>query len=104
MLFAGPRARSRRRPLASQHLPSRRLHTPHIARDESLQTNVGLVAAGLGVSLVPASIRNLRRAGVVYRSLAPPVPHVEMAAAYLREDTSEITQAFLGVLRQSSRR
>jgi DNA-binding transcriptional LysR family regulator len=71
---------------------------------ESLQTNIGLIAAGLGVSLLPASIRNLKRAGVLYRHLAPPVPHVEMAAAYVCEDASEIAKAFLEILRQGSRR
>jgi len=71
---------------------------------ESLQTNLGLIAAGLGVSLLPASVRNLRRRGVVYRPLAPPVPHVEMAAAHLREDPPEIAKAFLEILRQTSRK
>jgi len=79
--------------------------TPRILHEtESLQTNVGLIAAGLGVSLLPASIRNLRRAGVVYRKLMPPVPHVEMAVAYVREDASEIAKVFLEILRQGSRR
>ena len=70
---------------------------------ESLQTNLGLVAAGLGVSLLPASIRNLRRVGVVYRPLAPPAPWVEMAVAYRREERSEMVHAFLGVLRKAIR-
>jgi DNA-binding transcriptional LysR family regulator len=71
---------------------------------ESLQTNIGLIAAGLRVSLLPASIRSLKRAGVVYRHLAPPVPHVELAAPYEREDASEIAKAFLEILREGSRR
>ena len=79
--------------------------TPRVLHEtESLQTNVGLVAAGLGISLLPASIRNLKRVGVVYRPLAPPVPYVEMGAAYLREEVPEIVQAFVGVLREGVRR
>jgi DNA-binding transcriptional LysR family regulator len=74
---------------------------PSIAHEtESIQTNLGLVAAGLGVTLMPASIRSLRRAGVVYRPLVPPVPHVEMAVAYERNHRSAILPTFLGVLRQ----
>ena len=34
-----------------------------------MQTVVGLVAAGVGVSLVPESVRALARAGVTYRPL-----------------------------------
>jgi DNA-binding transcriptional LysR family regulator len=67
---------------------------------DSIQTNLGLVAAGLGVSLLPASIRKLQRAGVVYRPLAPPAPHVEMAVAYAREELSPTLGAFLRVLRE----
>jgi DNA-binding transcriptional LysR family regulator len=79
--------------------------TPRVLHEtESLQTNVGLIAAGLGVSLLPASIRNLKRVGVVYRPLARPVPHVAMAAAYLRDDPPEVAQAFLEVLRRGIRR
>jgi DNA-binding transcriptional LysR family regulator len=75
---------------------------PRVAHEtESIQTNLGLVAAGLGVTLMPASIRNLRRAGVVYRPLAPPVPHVEMAVAYARDHRSTLVPAFVGVVRDA---
>jgi DNA-binding transcriptional LysR family regulator len=76
--------------------------TPRVAHEtESIQTNIGLVAAGLGVSLLPAAIRNLQRAGVAYRPLAPPVPHVEMAVAYARDDRSPTLRGFLHVVRES---
>ncbi len=74
--------------------------TPRVLHPGSMQTNLGLVSAGLGVALMPASIRNLRRAGVVYRALAPPVPHVEMAVAYRRDHRSAVLPAFLRVLRE----
>jgi len=73
---------------------------PHVAHEtESIQTNLGLVAAGLGVTLMPAAIRSIRRAGVVYRPLAPPVPHVEMALAYRRDGRPAILPAFVRVVR-----
>jgi DNA-binding transcriptional LysR family regulator len=68
---------------------------PRLLHPGSMQTNLGLISAGLGVSLMPASIRNLRRAGVVYRPLAPPVPQVEMAIAYRRDEPSAVLPAFL---------
>jgi DNA-binding transcriptional LysR family regulator len=74
---------------------------PRVAHEtESIQTNLGLVAGGLGVTLMPEPILNLRRAGVVYRPLAPPVPHVELAVAYPRDHRSTILPAFLQVLRE----
>jgi DNA-binding transcriptional LysR family regulator len=73
--------------------------TPRTLHPGSMQTNLALVSAGLGVTLMPASIRSLRRAGVVYRALAPPVPHVELAVAYRRDERSAVLPAFLQVLR-----
>jgi DNA-binding transcriptional LysR family regulator len=78
--------------------------TPRVLHPGSMQTNLALVSAGLGVSLLPASIRNLRRAGVVYRPLAPPVPQVEMAVAYRRGERSAVLPAFLQVLYEVVRR
>ena len=44
---------------------------PRIAQEAiQMQTLVNLVAAGLGVAWVPASMQQLQRAGVVYRPLA----------------------------------
>ena len=78
--------------------------TPRVLHPGSMQTNLALVAAGLGVTLMPSSIRNLRRSGVAYRALAPPVPHVEMAVAYRRGERSAVLPAFLHVLRRAVRR
>ena len=73
--------------------------TPRLLHPASMQTILGLVSAGLGVSLMPASIRNLRRVGVAYRPLAPPVPQVEMAIAYRRDEPSAVLPAFLATVR-----
>jgi len=42
---------------------------PDVHEVQELQTALGLVAAGVGVALVPASVERLRRDEVVYRSL-----------------------------------
>ncbi|QHG85294.1 LysR family transcriptional regulator (plasmid) [Rhodococcus rhodochrous] len=49
-------------------------------------TLVALVAAGLGVALVPESVRHLRMNGVTYRPLRTPTVTAPLALAY-REDT-----------------
>jgi DNA-binding transcriptional LysR family regulator len=77
--------------------------TPRVLHPGSMQTNLALVSAGLGVTLMPASIRSLRRAGVVYRALAPPVPHVEMAVAYRPDHRSAVLPPFLDVLHRIAR-
>jgi len=78
--------------------------TPRVFHPGSMQTNLALVSAGLGVSLLPASIQNLRRAGVVYRPLAAPVPVVELAVVWRRDERSPVVPAFLDVVRAVARR
>ena len=55
--------------------------TPVIAQEAiQMQTIVSLVSAGMGVALVPASLRNLRRTGVSYLALrdeGADVPQIE---------------------------
>src|SRR6266545_3552235 len=44
------------------------------------QTIISLVSAGLGIAIVPASIRHLKRKGVVYRSFKEKTPVVRVIA------------------------
>jgi DNA-binding transcriptional LysR family regulator len=66
----------------------------------STQTIVSLIAGGMGVSLVPRSIQNLRRTGVVYRPLKPPTPKTELAVMWRPEDSSPALSLFLGIIRE----
>jgi LysR family transcriptional regulator, benzoate and cis,cis-muconate-responsive activator of ben and cat genes len=50
-------------------LRERRLKPSHVREVRELQTALGLVAAAVGVSLVPAAVQRLRRDDVVYRAL-----------------------------------
>ncbi|HEY3411660.1 MAG TPA: LysR substrate-binding domain-containing protein [Armatimonadota bacterium] len=65
-----------------------------------LQTAVSLVAAGIGIALVPAAARNLHREGVVYRPLAPPVPTVDLSVTYRADETSPVLPRFLRIVRE----
>jgi DNA-binding transcriptional LysR family regulator len=63
------------------------------------QTTLALVAAGVGVSLVPASYENVPRPGVVYRPIKPTVK-VKLIAAWKPDGRSPVLRAFLDTLRQ----
>jgi DNA-binding transcriptional LysR family regulator len=64
-----------------------------------MQTVVGLVAAGVGISLVPESVHELTRRGVVYRPLDGDAPRVRLAMAWREADSSPVLAAFLETAR-----
>jgi DNA-binding transcriptional LysR family regulator len=68
---------------------------------DNTYTSLALVAAGLGVSLVPASARQVGWKGVVFKDLEAPVPWTEMAVAYNREFSKSLS-TFLSVVREVS--
>ena len=62
-----------------------------------MQTIISLVSAGLGVALVPASLRNLARAGVRYVELEDP-PTLETGLAWRRDDETPTLREMLRLL------
>jgi DNA-binding transcriptional LysR family regulator len=40
--------------------------------------HIGLVATGMGVAIVPSSLQNLQRTGLVYRAIAHQTPLVRL--------------------------
>ena len=69
-----------------------------VQRTVEIQTTLSLVAAGIGVSIVPKCIGNLQRKDVVFRRLAGVRAHTELLVAYREEDPSPVVQTFLKVL------
>jgi DNA-binding transcriptional LysR family regulator len=67
-----------------------------------LQTAVSLVAAGIGVTLVPAPVRDLRREGVRYLSLREPAPTIALTLAYRADETSPLLPHFLAIARAAT--
>ena len=61
-------------------------------------TLVSFVAAGLGVSLVPASVRNMTVAGAVYRPLEHDATRVELAVAWRRDDERPVLARALALI------
>jgi len=83
---------------AANLVPNVSLETDHI------QTILGLVAAGLGISLLPASVENLRAPGLSYRPLKKVSVQMEMAVAYRKGDPSRVLSNFLTLVRELSQR
>ncbi|HEX2702429.1 MAG TPA: LysR substrate-binding domain-containing protein [Solirubrobacteraceae bacterium] len=62
-----------------------------------MQTILALVASGIGISLVPASVGDSERIGVAFRPLADPSPTTELALAWRGATSSPARDAFLAV-------
>ena len=78
--------------------------SPRIEQEAiQMQTIVSLVAAGMGVALVPASLMHLRRTGVVYRPLREPSPLMEIGLVWRADDDSPAIAAFVAAARASAR-
>jgi DNA-binding transcriptional LysR family regulator len=59
------------------------------------QTIISLVSAGLGIAIVPASMRHLRRKGVIYRSFSERSPIMRTFTAWSPERSSTVLKRFL---------
>ena len=74
--------------------------TPRIGQEAiQMQTIVSLVSAGMGVALVPQSLRNLRRTGVVYRPLRESVPAIETGLVWRTAQVSPVLAGFISIVR-----
>ncbi|ETX03972.1 LysR substrate-binding domain-containing protein [Candidatus Entotheonella palauensis] len=63
-------------------------------------TVIGLVAAGIGLALVPASMQKVGWKGIVYRPVQDRMPRVELAMAWRRDAMSAAVNAFRDVVRE----
>jgi DNA-binding transcriptional LysR family regulator len=69
------------------------------AESAHLYDNLSLVAAGVGVSLLPNGVRRFRRKGLVYRPVGPPRVMLEIGLARRRDDLSQVAAAFIDTVR-----
>jgi DNA-binding transcriptional LysR family regulator len=63
------------------------------------QAVLALVAAGLGISLAPATFGALKSTGIAYRALLPSGPLLKTIIVWRREGASPLVQRFLRVAR-----
>jgi DNA-binding transcriptional LysR family regulator len=70
-----------------------------VIRQEAIQmqTIISLVSAGLGMALVPASLRHLARTGVRYLPLAGEAPELETGLAWRKADDMPTLPALLDI-------
>ncbi|MGB3650142.1 MAG: LysR family transcriptional regulator [Rivularia sp. (in: cyanobacteria)] len=72
--------------------------SPQLAQEAiQMQTIVSLVAAEIGVAIVPESLQNLRRTGVVYKSFVEETPKVSIAMIWRKNDVSVVLDKLLEV-------
>jgi DNA-binding transcriptional LysR family regulator len=75
--------------------------SPQIAQETmELQTALGLIAVGVGVSLVPASVERSHRHGVAYRPLESPAPQTELSLCFRRDNAGDVLREFRGAVRR----
>lgn len=74
---------------------------PHV-RDEvdHPESVLRLVAAGVGISFVPESVRKTARPGVAFRSLQPSPGNLQTVVAWRRDARSPLIDGFLQVVRE----
>lgn len=66
-----------------------------------MQTIISLVSAGMGIALVPESLRHLARTGTRYVPLQSRPPHLETGIVWRRDDTSPTLANLLDVVEQA---
>lgn len=78
-------------------------YAPNVVQEiESKQSLVGLVAAGMGVSLVNEYVNRLRRPGLVYKNIIQSDAQVNTALAWPPENETPLISKFLNVAREAA--
>jgi DNA-binding transcriptional LysR family regulator len=71
-----------------------------IEESRELYTSVSLVEAGVGVSILPASVEKLGWRGVRYRPIPSAAAETRIAAAWKRDRVRPVLEAFMGVVKE----
>jgi DNA-binding transcriptional LysR family regulator len=78
--------------------------SPHVVQEAAgWHTAAGLVAAGVGTAFVPSALAELRRPGVVYRSVDGLTVELRVVAAWKRRERSPVRDRFVTALRAVAR-
>lgn len=78
--------------------------TPNIVQEaNNAQSLLQLVAAGVGISIVPEVLQQFLKIDVEYRPLPASLPRFEFHVAWRRENPSPSLKAFLEILREERR-
>jgi len=75
--------------------------SPQVTQEAiQMQTIISLVSAEMGVALVPASLQNLQRTGVIYKRLKEPSPLSEIRLAWRAGDDLPALNKFIELARE----
>ena len=69
-----------------------------------ITSTLGLVAAGLGIALVPSTMQSVRMTGVIYRRLQGVTPKAFLGLAWRKHDPSPVLKQFIDVVRTIAKR
>jgi len=89
------------RDLFSKITESHALAVQIVQESNTIKSVLILVASGVGVAMVPQSVKNLLTSGVAFRRLPPPQPIVHYAFAYRTGNDSPTLDKFLALMRKS---
>ena len=79
------------------------VHPRIVQTSRELYTTVSLVEAGLGVTIIPASVRQMGWRGVRYYPIGSPSASTRIDAAWRSDNRSPILPAFLEIARAEAR-
>lgn len=80
---------------------SRAGFVPRVVQEaEPMESVIGMVGAGVGIAIVPALVRQLPVARVVYRPIKERFARAEIAMAWSKDNHSPVLQRFLAVARR----
>ncbi|MGG1659775.1 LysR substrate-binding domain-containing protein [Brevibacillus sp. NRS-1366] len=65
-----------------------------------MHTIVNLVAAGMGISVVPSSMEGMKRSGVVFKKLQETTPRIMLFTVWKADEASCILDLFLATVRE----
>jgi DNA-binding transcriptional LysR family regulator len=68
-----------------------------------ITSTLSLVAAGLGIALVPSTMQSVRIAGIVYRRIQGATPKAFLGLASRRSDPSPVLRQFVSLVRTTAR-
>ncbi|MGH9961926.1 MAG: LysR family substrate-binding domain-containing protein, partial [Pyrinomonadaceae bacterium] len=78
--------------------------SPKVVQEASqMQTILSLVAAGIGVALIPASVQSLRNEGIHYKPLRERASVTGIALAWLLDSNSPVMDHFIEVAKEVAR-
>jgi DNA-binding transcriptional LysR family regulator len=76
---------------------------PKVAQEAIFMVTIlGMVAGGLGISILPSSVQSLQRDGVVYRPIQEQTQITQLTTAWRSDNLSIVLQKFLDVTRAKS--